>query len=315
MGVGASAPGKALVCGEYAVLEGAPAVVAAVDRRLSARWSEARVAMPPEVEATLRLARDELGPLPGALSIDVSHLQRDRVKLGLGSSAAAAVAAAAASFATYGHELEDVETRHRIFTMAFEGHASIAPEGSGVDVAASTFGGFLRFTRTADGVDTRPLSQPTGLSMRLVWTGHAARTSELVGKVNALRQREPARHRDCMARLSELSEQFASAFEEGNAARVVSTGASYGEAMGLLGHAAGAPIVDERLGRASALAHRFLGSAKPCGAGGGDVAIAFFLEPDAASGFELACKDEGLHPIDVSWGATGVQALTGGRSE
>ena len=305
--VGASAPGKALLCGEYAVLEGAPAVVAAIDRRVSVSWSESSAPMSPEVEATLRRAREELGPLPRSVTVDASNLRQGHVKLGLGSSAAATVATAGASCATHGRELGDSDTLHRVFSIALEGHSSIAPQGSGVDVAASAFGGFLRFTRADDDVEARTLKQPADLRMCLIWTGHAARTSELVGKVHALREDSPREYRTCMDRLSELSHRFASAFEDGNAADVIAGAASYSSAMGMLGAAAGAPIVDAELGRASALATRFSGSAKPCGAGGGDVAVAFFLDPDAAIGFELACKDDGLHPIDVSWGATGVR--------
>jgi phosphomevalonate kinase len=306
--IGASAPGKALVCGEYAVLEGAPAVVAAVDRRVSVAWSNDPRPMPSEVETTLRLAEAELGPLPRWLSLNANELQQDRVKLGLGSSAAAAVAVAGASFATHGRDLGASEVLRRVFALALEGHASIAPQGSGVDVAASTFGGFLRFTRTGNAIETRPLERPNSLVIRLVWTGHAARTSELVGKVHGLRRADPETYGECMGRLAELSGHFASAFEAGDAAEVIVSAGSYATAMGMLGAAAGAPIVDARLERAAELATRFSGTAKPCGAGGGDVAIAFFLDPDAAKGFEVACKDEGLHPIDVSWGATGVRA-------
>jgi len=141
-----------------------------------------------------------------------------------------------------------------------------------------------------------------------VWTGQAARTSELVGKVRELRRNDPDTYDACMGQLSELSVRFTSAFEAGSTAEVIEAASCYATAMGALGGAAGAPIVDARLGRAGELATRFSGSAKPCGAGGGDVAIAFFLDPDAAKGFEMACKDEGLHPIDVSWGAAGVRA-------
>ena len=305
--IGASSPGKALLCGEYAVLEGAPAVVAAVDRRVSVAWSDDPRPMPLEVETTLRLAEAELGPLPRALSLDAKGLQQNGVKLGLGSSAAAAVATAGASFSTHGRDLADSEVLQRVFSLALEGHASIAPQGSGVDVAASAFGGFLRFARTKDAIETRRLERPSSLTICLVWTGHAARTSELVGKVQRLRRDDPDTYREHMGRLSELSGRFASAFEAGKAAEVIVEAGSYGTAMGALGTASGAAILDTRLERAAELAARFSGSAKPCGAGGGDVAIAFFLDPDAAKGFELACKDEGLHPIDVSWGATGVQ--------
>jgi phosphomevalonate kinase len=97
--VGASAPGKALLCGEYAVLEGAPAVVSAIGRRVSVAWSDESVPMPPEVEATVRLAQAELGPVARTLIVDAAELQQDRIKLGLGSSAAAAAATAGAVFA------------------------------------------------------------------------------------------------------------------------------------------------------------------------------------------------------------------------
>jgi len=306
--MGASAPGKALLCGEYAVLEGAPAVVAAVDRRVRVAWTEEQIAMPPEVEATLRQAQAEVGSAGRSLRVDASELHQDRIKLGLGSSGAAAAAAAGAVFASHGHDLADRSTRQRVFACALEGHASIAPQGSGVDVAASTFGGFLYFERNHKQVDTRRLEVPDELHIRLIWTGQAARTSELVKKVKELRRNDPSRYCACMDRLVELSERFASAFDAGNAPSVVAEAAAYCAAMKALGDAAGAPILEERLERAAELAARFSGSAKPCGAGGGDVAVAFFVELTAAKRFELACKDEGLHPIDVSWGASGVQA-------
>lgn len=304
---GASAPGKALLCGEYAVLEGAPAVVAAVDRRVKVAWTEDSTAMPLEVEATLALAQAALGRAGSSLTVDASDLHRDRIKLGLGSSAAAATAAAGAVFTAHGYDLDEPMTLQKVFTCAFEGHASIAPQGSGVDVAASTFGGFLRFARNGDEIETRALQRPSELWIRLLWTGHAARTSELVGKVLALRSKHPGRYRACMERLAELAARFAAAFEAGNSPEVIAEAAAYSIAMGALGDAAGAPILDSSLGRAAELAGRFAGSAKPCGAGGGDVAIAYFVDPDAANAFELACREEGLHPIDVSWGANGVQ--------
>ncbi len=306
--VGASAPGKALLCGEYAVLHGAPAIVAAVDRRVWVAWSMEATPMRPEVEVTLELARERCGPLPPSLRLDVSALQRDRVKLGLGSSAAAAAATAAAAFATSGQDLGDPGTVRRVFDCALAGHASIAPRGSGVDVAASTYGGYLRFTRSGDDIRACAASAPGALAIRLVWTGQAARTSDLLGKVQAFRDRDAQAHRAHMRGLVDLASEFASAFESGRATDVVASAASYCVAMAELGAAAGAPIVEEKLALAARLAARFSGSAKPCGAGGGDVAIAFFVDADAARGFELACLREGLHPIDVSWGARGVQA-------
>lgn len=302
----ASAPGKALLCGEYAVLEGAPAVVAAVDRRVIVRWTDDEVTMPPEARATLERAQRATRPVDGALDVDATALRRGDVKLGVGSSAAAAAASAAAVFASHDYDVEDVEVRRRIFACALEGHATVAPQGSGVDVAASTFGGFLRYRK---GVASPPsLRIPRDLRISLVWTGHAARTSDLVARVGAFGRAQPTQYRALLEALAGLAEAFAEAFERGTAEDVVRAAGRYGAAMGALGDAAQAPIVESRLSTASDLAGSFSGAAKPCGAGGGDVAIAFFTDPERARAFELACEDKGLHPIDVSFGAEGVRS-------
>ena len=306
--VNASAPGKALLCGEYAVLHGAPAVVAAVDRRVTVSWSDDVVEMPLEVQETLKIACARAGAVAGRLIADPSALRQGEVKLGLGSSAAAAAATAGAVFATNGFDLGTPSVEEQVLECALRGHAAVAPQGSGVDVAASTLGGFLRFTRGEAGPDTQRLSAPEGLCIELVWTGHAARTSDLVARVYALERSDPALHRARIDELEALALAFAEAFSGLDAADVVNAGAAYGAAMAALGVAAGAPIVEARLARVMELSSRFSGGAKPCGAGGGDVAVAFFVDPAAAGAFKLACKDEGLHPIDVSWGAPGVRA-------
>ncbi len=307
---GASAPGKALLCGEYAVLEGARAVVAAVDRRVKAYWTAEAASLPPEVEATLQLARERLGPLPGSMSLDVSALQTEGVKLGLGSSAGAAAAAAAAAFDHHGHDIHDDDVRGEVFDCAFAGHALIAPKGSGVDVAAATFGGFVDFARDGAQVAHARVERPTDLVLRLVWTGHQARTSELIDRVDRFRKSDPSGYQSTMDRLHSGAERFVQAFKAGSALAVVNEAAAYAEAMEALGDAAGAPIVEERIRRAQTLARRYLGSAKPCGAGGGDVAVAFFVDQASADRFESACRAADLRPIEVSWGAPGVTRIT-----
>ncbi|MEM1415365.1 MAG: hypothetical protein AAGH15_10705, partial [Myxococcota bacterium] len=60
--VGATAPGKMMVGGEYAVLRGAPAIVAAVQTRATVRWQDeagdatASSTRFPEAHAARRLA-------------------------------------------------------------------------------------------------------------------------------------------------------------------------------------------------------------------------------------------------------------------
>ena len=178
-------------------------------------------------------------------------------------------------------------------------------------------GGFLRFARIgACHRYTSSSTRPT--AWRSAWCGRATRPgrASLSQRFAPFEERDPPGFESAMGRLTVLASGFAEAFGSGDAEAVVEQAGEYSAAMEALGTAARAPIVEERLAAARALATRFSGSAKPCGAGGGDVAIAFFLGREiAATGFEVACKDEGLHPIDVSWGAAASRPVDGGRAK
>ena len=84
----ARAPGKVVISGAYAVLEGAPAIVASVDRYALADTALSSNFVTEEV-------REALGDGP-APWIDASALREGGRKLGLGSSAAILVASLAA---------------------------------------------------------------------------------------------------------------------------------------------------------------------------------------------------------------------------
>lgn len=324
-----------MVGGEYAVLAGAPAVVAAVQARarvhfVTAAVAEARetaaaarheagdgwdgtaIASPerfPEAFAARRLAEQALGPVPGRLAVDVSALRRAGQKLGVGSSAAAAAAASAAVHAWHGADVAAPEVRARALRFALEGHREVAPRGSGADVAAAALGGFVRFRRPGGVEDpayeAAALPAPEGLSLRVVWTGEAASTRELIAKVEALRVKDPALHGRCMDRLADEAAAFVSAFETGVARPVVDAAARYHAAMKALGEAADAPIVEARLDRAATLAAAHGGAAKPSGAGGGDVALAFFESGAEADAFTAAAASAGLTPLALRLGGPG----------
>ncbi|HTE56030.1 MAG TPA: hypothetical protein VK698_34500 [Kofleriaceae bacterium] len=130
----ASAPGKILLAGEYAVLEGGPAVVMAVGRRAQA-WIAGgadadRPPAPPRSPFLLAVAAvlaGELGPDSAAaraalrVRVDTSALAAaSGEKLGLGSSAAATVAALAACLAAERRGPLDRALLHR---LAHRAHA------------------------------------------------------------------------------------------------------------------------------------------------------------------------------------------------
>lgn len=311
MTMGASAPGKLILCGEYAVLEGAPAVVTAVNRRVHATWAkpEAATLLSPEAAAARALAQKACGAVPDALEINVSHLQRDGKKLGLGSSGAGAAAAAAAVLAWHGRDLTSPSVVRQVFEFALAGHHEVAPQGSGVDVACSTFGGTRTFRRSDHGVTTTPLEWPRGVHASVVWTGHPVRTSDLVAGVRDFQAADPTAFHAHLTQMRELAVKFVDAFTSEDVPKVLHLTTVYANAMQTLGELAGVPIVEERLRTVMEEASSHEGAAKPSGAGGGDIAVAFFPESRLVGQFERRCETLGMPPLRLVLGVPGVQPL------
>jgi phosphomevalonate kinase len=307
--LGVSAPGKLMISGEYAVLDGAEAIVASVDRRAVVRRVSAHDAssLPPEAQASFELAQRQLGHVPGGLALDVTALRSGDKKLGLGSSAAAAVAAAGCVFAFHGHDLGTLATRKRIMDVALEGHRAVAPGGSGADVAASALGGFVRFVRHGDRIEADPAPWPAALPVRVVWTGQEARTSTFVAKVKALQTADPARYAAVMDVLKQAAALVVRALESTDPTPLIAAIDGYGLAMDALGAAAGVSIVTDTLRGIADAARAVGGAAKPSGAGGGDVAIAILPDLRAVTHFDAACRTLGAELLSLSLGTVGVE--------
>lgn len=316
-----SAPGKLMLSGEYAVLEGAPALVAAVDRRVRVWLADEPVSgqrpTPPEVSASRAQAEARWGAIAGHLCLDVSATRRGDQKLGVGSSAAGAAAAAGLVCAMGGGDLGDVAIRRQVMEAALAGHHAVAPRGSGADVAAATMGGFVRFQRSQAGVVCEPVRFPKAVRVLVVWTGQQVRTSDMLDRVDALKRTDPSRYRQAMDGLHAAAEALLSAVQgtsdgpdgddDGAIADLLSRVRGYHEAMEGLGQAAGAPIVNDTLRQIADLAAEAGGAAKPSGAGGGDVALALFASDAAAEKFEGRCMSSSLDVVQMQLGVAGVR--------
>lgn len=330
-----------MISGEYAVLEGAVAVVASVaaraylqlggvpDQDVSSASPGAvdgsaagigglpqRPPLPAEAVLARRLAEEAFGTVPGELSLDASELRKSGKKLGLGSSAAASAAAVGAVLAHHGKDLRDPAVQRQVLELALRGHKAIAPEGSGADVAAASLGGFVRFRLDAQGAlaEAERMSFPSQVETRVVWTGKEARTSEFVRAVRAFEARDQAGYALIRDRLKDEALRFADAIAQGDAGEIIAAAASYGKGMGELGLAASVNIVTEELAQIAELARIHGGAAKPSGAGGGDVAIAFFQRVSDAKAFDNACERAGLDRLDLGLGAEGVRSESGPRT-
>lgn len=286
-----SAPGKLVLLGDYAVLEGSRALVAAVNRR-------AHGVLDPEgprtevVEAVLARARSEGSTIEGVRIDTKGFLEPGGEKLGIGSSAAVAVVTAA---------LADGRGHEATFEIALDGHRNAAGGvGSGVDVAASFYGGVIACRRQPAPVEVLP-SRIRGLHLTVVWAGESASTSKLV---RACREAESWPR--WMNVMTELAEDGILAWSRGDRSRFLSVVARYGRAMASLGRDAGVPVVTDSIDAVLTHAEALGAAAKPSGAGGGDVVVIFAEDPEV--GAEVAAR-AGLRVVDLAVDPQGLRKL------
>lgn len=296
----ARAPGKVVLTGAYAVLHGAPALVAAVSRGAVANG--ARTA-PPSREVAAAL-----GPGPAPV-VDVHELFEGDRKLGLGASAAALVATLGVLALDQGDDVSQLSVKNEIFSKARAAHARAQAGGSGVDVAASVFGGTLAYTLAAGGPTIVPVDLP-GISVTVYASGTFARTTELRAQVDAFADRSPEVHARLLASLGDASERAYAACRAADRSAFLEAARAFAEVLGELGEASSAPIFgphETALRRlASDLGHAFF----PSGAGGGDVSVLLAPEGADTAAFDAEARARGLTPLAVAIDPHGVRAAS-----
>ncbi len=335
------APGKIFLAGEYGVLQGATALVMAINRHVRMSNEEPAsidggISTPVGVRHTeqvddplLRVLIEEarsIATLPGTpFHLDAQELYSPNgQKLGLGSSAAKAAAVITGAFLLAGEAPDLPSTRQRILKVAMGAH-NRSGGGSGADVAAAVLGGAVeyRLLEKDVGIDglcssVRPyLARKADLpsrSMPLVVHGNSpVSTRDAISRLDAAREAGNSsieRHLDMTA---EAGEQLARCLMDPAASdrellelvdQSSNTLLELTQALGL-GAGSGASTLDT----ATSVARRLGGAAKPSGAGGGDLVLVFVpaipLEErrQAASALDRA----GLHVLDVAIDENGVR--------
>lgn len=323
----ASAPGKLFLLGEYAVLDGAPALLAAVDRRVTVtvaasdddRWHVSTPGLGPnaltlETDGSIPAGVDErtrtrlrvfdavrrVVRCTGALSITIDSTAFFAAghKLGLGSSAAVATALTAALSTAAGRS----PNREEIRILATDAHRSAQRgTGSGGDVASSSYGGLIGYVR-----DTAPtlLVWPQELEIMAVVTGTGSSTTDLVGKVADYAARDTAGYRADIARLAALAHQAQDALR--SADDFLRLASEYFEQLVELDAHAGAGIVSEHHLQLHSLAADLGGVFKTSGAGGGDVGLVFSRRGKPAARLAAAFAEAGAEAVPLRFGANGV---------
>ncbi|MFI6350273.1 phosphomevalonate kinase [Streptomyces sp. NPDC050560] len=350
------APGKLFVAGEYAVVDaGNPAILVAVDRyvtltvagrdgagveissdlgphRERLRWRGARLVrcgadtgrdgraglahVLSAIETVGRLLAERGLPLPAFAVSVASGLHDNGTKYGLGSSGAVTVAAVSAVAAFCGLTLSDSER----FRLALLASAEIDPKGSGGDLAAGTWGGWIAY-RAPDraavlalargrgveealrlpwpGFDIRRLPVPKGLRLEVGWTQHPASTTALVSALHRRPWRGTAAHRRFVHATTDCVRGAIAALQRGDGQELLARIREARRELARLDDEVALGVFTPRLTALCEAAEAVGGAAKPSGAGGGDCGIAL-LDADAA-------RD--IARLRELWAAAGVVPL------
>ncbi|MBW2455280.1 MAG: hypothetical protein JRI68_12250 [Deltaproteobacteria bacterium] len=317
----ACAPGKLVLSGAYSVLEGAPALVIAVDRYAMAEVGRAPSWVSEEVAEAIRQGLLSQAPWVDATALRVPVGEGSR-KLGLGSSAAILVASIGADRLARGED-EDGLGR-RVLAVALDVHRAAQGGGSGIDVAAACLGGVLRCQLGIPGaavggeprlgtaepgegssggaLETASHPLPGGLSIEAYRCPAAAATAPMVAAVARLAAEQGPTYRALMADLGRSARQAAGADAPG---ALVAALAGQIDGLVALGQAAEVPIVTDAMARLDALARQDGACFAPSGAGGGDVALWVGSQPSSAR-FRAEAEHLGLALLPLGLGARGV---------
>lgn len=308
----ATAPGKLILTGEYAVLDGAPAVVIAIDRRVIARVAPgAAPGASPFLEAVAaELAARRGADAPAALRardivVDSTACYDGATKLGLGSSAAVTVAATALALAADARPLDGDE----VLAIAGAAHAAAqgarGARGSGADIASAVHGGTIVFTAG----QVARAAWPLGVRLIPFFTGAAADTAALVAAVTAARAAHPVAVEAALSAVAEASRAAAQALAAPAPlapAALIGALALAAAATERLATATGIALVPGCVSAARSAMAELGGTAKTTGAGGGDVAIAVIPATADLAAATQALIAAGGSPLRLSVDNTGV---------
>lgn len=323
----ARAPGKLVVLGEYAVLEGAEALVMAVDRYCVARigaadadrctlktrmFDESLVTFAPGEPSGIALVDLVTASLPAASAqlswsacLDSSAFFDGPTKLGLGSSAAAMCAFSGAWWAFVGAGAEHDARPPTGLLISL--HRRLQGGGSGLDIAAAVTGGLISYR--LDSVSMPRIGSvrlPKGVGFAGIFAGKSARTPDFVAKYEAWRTEEPSESAGQLDAMRSVSTAGCEAIRRGDVNEFLAAVREYGRQLSRLGQRLGRDIVTPEHREIADLADRYGVAYKVSGAGGGDLGLAFSNDTAALEAFEKAVRETRYVWIELALDTRGL---------
>jgi len=342
----ATAPGKLILIGEYVVLEGAPALVSAVDRFAEVNLREssknyavsapsiqiedvefsinennlvmfdARVDLETQKKLTFFKNTFEFAwqycrnfnvtktPFKININTDAFYSEEFKTKLGFGSSAALTVALVKALFKLINKDIDNSDIRDQLFRLSLSAHKKAQGNiGSGIDVAASSYGGILEYRvgidKNAEHLLPENIEPWSELPMLTVFTGHSESTRKMVFGVNELKKQKADVYKELMIELEKTSIEGCAAYKSKNIFAFLNAVKTYHVQMNLLGKSSEMPIISAVHQQIARIIHQSGGAYKPSGAGSGDIGIAFAESSEQLQMIRSKIEEQNFHCIDT----------------
>ncbi len=354
-------PGKLMIAGEYAVLStGYPAVVTAVNRYITIKIYQCDqfkisyyYTKLPEVVwsfddkgSVIGLEKEKYAFIREAISTACRYLKEKSVmiapfhlkiqnelndsltgkKYGLGSSSAIVVGVISAILAFHEQGLE--EDRLTLYKLSCISHLKSQGNGSGADIAAAVFGGWLCYyrydlswltKRLADqkegitklvnipwpylGVERIKL--PSNIKIVAGWTKHTAKTSPLVDKIEAF-QRDNTKQYDVFLEESKIAvKELISSCKRRYEAGILTAIHRNRTALQYLSDITGMQLETKEIKTLCQIADQY-GAGKFSGAGGGDCGFAILTSAERIGALRQEWKQAGIIPLDIRITKQGV---------
>ncbi|NLC55066.1 MAG: phosphomevalonate kinase [Erysipelothrix sp.] len=321
-------PGKLYIAGEYAVVEkGYPAIIIAVDQFIEVSLKPSKdkgsihaydnipISFIRQKDRLVLDYRDDrlsyvvncikvVEQLAVQLNMDLNYFDlsikssledEQGKKYGLGSSAAVTVSTIKVLSKFYKIDL----TKEQLFKLAAIVHLNINSNGSGGDLAASIYGGWIVYKSFDKNwlskklkvlsvkellqvkwpyLEIKSLKAPKDLTLVIGWTETPASTTVLVDKINQGKKEQKIYYLDFLQKSKDCVEKMVLAFEDNDTLKIQNQININKQLLKDLGDKFKVEIETAQLSKLIEIANNFKGSAKSSGAGGGDCGIAIFKD-------------------------------------
>ncbi len=347
-------PGKLMIAGEYAILStGYPAIVIAVNRYVTIRIHSSECYQLYDLssnlsEVTWRLNDDgrvlglkgeKYSFIKAAIEIACQFLkEKEQViipfhlqiqnglndilsgkKYGLGSSAAIVVGVISAILAF--HDQDPEKEKLVLYKLACLAHLKCQGNGSGADIAAAIYGGWLCYYRYDlawlihkikdekvslvklvssiwPNLCIEKIIPPANLSLLVGWTKHSVKTSPLVERIEAFQKRETKLYEGFLELSKAATLEFVKACELKEEAGILDAVHLNRIALQVLSNISQIQLETKEIKTLCDIADRY-GKSKFSGAGVGDCGIAFLREGNKSKDLEEEWKQAGIVPLDL----------------